>query len=253
MIFIYDIFKIFIGFVLGIYFERWNESRNDKKWSKKALLSILHDIDSSANAFKDVIEIDTNNLQNDKKILSTMSNMNNKTDFFETLKKIIINEDHDRIWSNMTHEEVNYIELNSTNYEDFVRYSERTFLDNRLKSMLYWLFVGEKNIYLRNLNQIEKQEFLIRKKLSEHGFSKNYQNIDANLDFNKNEIISIFDNYFIYREKDLLIKKEIFKSLKGCSNRIRKNLIKPIISDVYKDNYQFDYPDYTVGTDNRKK
>ena len=68
-----------------------------------------------------------------------------------------------------------------------------------------------------------------------------------------NEIISIFDNYIIYREKDLLIKKEIFKSLKGCSNRIRKNLIKPIISDVYKDNYQFDYPDYTVGTDNRKK
>ena len=61
-----------------------------------------------------------------------MSNMNNKTDFFETLKKIIINEDHDRIWSNMTHEEVNYIELNSTNYDDFVRYSERT-LDNEVK------------------------------------------------------------------------------------------------------------------------
>ena len=84
-----------------------------KKWSKKALLSILHDIDSSANAFKDVIEIDTTNLQKDKKLLNKMSKINNKTDFFETLKKIIINEDDDRIWSNMTHEEVNYIELNS--------------------------------------------------------------------------------------------------------------------------------------------
>ena len=59
MLFLYDVFQIFVGFVLGIYFERWNESRNDKKWSKKALLSILHDIDSSANAFKDVIEIDS--------------------------------------------------------------------------------------------------------------------------------------------------------------------------------------------------
>ena len=58
MIFIYDIFKIFIGFVLGIYFERWNESRNDKKWSKKALLSILHDsfIDSKLSFLLFLVE-----------------------------------------------------------------------------------------------------------------------------------------------------------------------------------------------------
>tara|TARA_B100000427_G_scaffold302205_1_gene285904 strand:+ start:808 stop:1563 length:756 start_codon:yes stop_codon:yes gene_type:complete len=251
MLFFYDVFQIFVGFILGIYFERWNESRNDKKWSKKALLSILHDIDSSANAFKDVIEIDNNNLLKDKNLLNEMSKTNNKTDFFKALTKILINEDDGRIWSNMTHEEVNYIELNSTNYEDLIRNSERNLLDNRLKSMLYWLYIGEKNIYLRNLNQINQQEFLIRKKLSEYGFSKNYQQIDKDSDFDKNEIIAIFDNYFILREKDLLIKKEIFKSLNGCSNRIRKNLKKPIISDVYKDNYQIKNPDYSVGKDNR--
>ncbi len=60
--FIYDVFQIFMGFILGIYFERWNESRNEKKWIKKAMISILYDLRLDHKIFKDVVDLDSQRL-----------------------------------------------------------------------------------------------------------------------------------------------------------------------------------------------
>tara|TARA_Y100001935_G_C17132232_1_gene421202 strand:+ start:88 stop:222 length:135 start_codon:yes stop_codon:yes gene_type:complete len=44
----------------------------------------------------------------------------------------------------------------------------------------------------------------------------------------------MFNIYFDLREKDIKIKKTIFGTLGKSLNRIEKNIIKPVVSKVYK-------------------
>ena len=89
--FIYDVFQIFMGFILGIYFERWNESRNEKKWIKKAMISILYDLRLDHKIFKDVVDLDSQRLEEDKKLVSEIDNTTKSLDMYTHLDKIFSN------------------------------------------------------------------------------------------------------------------------------------------------------------------
>ena len=129
--FLYDVFQIFMGFILGIYFERWNEARNEKKWVKKAMMSILFDLRLDHKIFKNVVDLDSQRLEEDKKLVSAIDNTTNSVDIFANLDKIFNNSEESKIWSNVPNYEVNYIDLNRSNYDSFIKNASRDdLLDN---------------------------------------------------------------------------------------------------------------------------
>ena len=241
--FIYDVFQIFMGFILGIYFERWNESRNEKKWIKKAMMSILYDLRLDHKIFKDVVDLDSQRLEEDKKLVSEIDNTTNSIDMFAHLDKIFSNNEESKIWSNVPNYEVNYIDLNRSNYVSFIKNASRDdLLDNTLKANLDWIFEGLWKLYWKNFEQILQAEYDLKKKLTVIGYpytelNKNENNISEK---DKNNIVAFFQIYFDKREKDILIKKTLLKGLISCQKRIIKNLKEPIVSDVYKTDYNWE-------------
>lgn len=234
MIFLYDIFKIFIGFVLGIYFERWNESRNEKKWVKQALQSLKYDIDLDHDIFKEVIDLDTNRLSEDKKLLDKIDNDISKQELFEILDQIFKQNKKDKIWSNVPNYEVNYIDLNQANYISFIKNASRDDLkDNTLKANLDWIFEGQMNLFRMNYQHILRAEYDLKKLLTNIGYPGSKSLNDKHIN-QIEEIVSMFNIYFDLREKDIKIKKSIISALEKSSKRIEKNIIKPIVSKVYK-------------------
>ncbi len=237
----YDILKIFIGFILGIFFEKWTERRNEKKWVRKALISILDDLALDYRIFKPVIKMDRGRLDRDKKLVNQINEQNTSEDLFQIFDAIFKNSEDDKIWSNVTNDESNYIDLNRANYDNFVKNAQRDDLkDNGLKANLDWLFEGLIFVYRKNRDALSQAEYDLKIKLAEIGYpSLSFKNDDLVLEQQiKSQICSYFEIYFEYREKDLLAKKSIVKSLKRCSERIRKNLDKPIISEVYTKKYK---------------
>ena len=241
--FIYDVFQIFMGFILGIYFERWNESRNEKKWVKKAMMSILYDLKLDHKIFKDVVDLDSQRLKEDKKLVSEIDNTMNSIDIFENLDKIFKNSEESKIWSNVPNYEVNYIDLNRSNYVSFIKNASRDdLLDNTLKANLDWIFEGLWKLYWKNFEQILQAEYDLKKKLTTIGYpytelNKSENNISEK---DKKSIVAFFQIYFDKREKDILIKKSLLKGLISNQKRIIKNLKEPIISDVYKMDYNWE-------------
>ena len=234
MIFFYDIFKIFVGFVLGIYFERWNESRNEKKWVKQALQSLKHDIDLDHDAFKEVIDLDTNRLSGDKKLLDKIENDISKQELFEILDKIFEQNKKDKIWSNVPNYEVNYIDLNQANYISFIKNASRDDLkDNKLKANLDWIFEGQMNLFKMNYQHILRAEYDLKKLLTNIGYPGS-KSLSDNHTNQIEEIVSMFNIYFDLREKDIKIKKSIIGTLEKASKRIEKNIIKPVVCKVYQ-------------------
>tara|TARA_Y100001935_G_C17159628_1_gene434622 strand:- start:94 stop:849 length:756 start_codon:yes stop_codon:yes gene_type:complete len=241
--FIYDVFQIFMGFILGIYFERWNESRNEKKWVKKAMMSILYDLKLDHKIFKDVVDLDSQRLKEDKKLVSEIDNTMNSIDIFVNLDKIFKNSEESKIWSNVPNYEVNYIDLNRSNYVSFIKNASRDdLLDNTLKANLDWIFEGLWKLYWKNFEQILQAEYDLKKKLTTIGYpytelNKSENNISEK---DKKSIVAFFQIYFDKREKDILIKKSLLKGLISNQKRIIKNLKEPIISDVYKMDYNWE-------------
>jgi len=241
--FIYDVFQIFMGFILGIYFERWNESRNEKKWVKNAMMSILYDLKLDHKIFKDVVDLDSQRLKEDKKLVSEIDNTMNSIDIFVNLDKIFKNSEESKIWSNVPNYEVNYIDLNRSNYVSFIKNASRDdLLDNTLKANLDWIFEGLWKLYWKNFEQILQAEYDLKKKLTTIGYpytelNKSENNISEK---DKKSIVAFFQIYFDKREKDILIKKSLLKGLISNQKRIIKNLKEPIISDVYKMDYNWE-------------
>ena len=82
----------------------------------------------------------------------------------------------------------------------------------------------------------------MKKKLAVIGYpytelNKSENNISEK---DKNNIVAFFQIYFDKREKDILIKKTLLKGLISCQKRIIKNLKEPIVSDVYKTDYNWE-------------
>ena len=240
--FFYDVFQIFMGFLLGIYFERWNESRNEKKWIKKALISLLYDLKLDHKIFKNVVKLDSQRLEEDKKLVSQIDKTTNSVDIFANLDKIFKNNEESKIWSNIPNYEVNYIDLNRSNYESFIKNASRDdILDNKLKGQLDWIFDGLWRIYWKNFELILQVEYDLKKKLTTIGYPYTKLNKSENVisEDNKNEIVAFFQIYFDKREKDILIKENLLKGLIICKKRIIQNLKEPIVSDVYKNDFNW--------------
>ena len=238
---LHDIFTVFIGFISGIFFEKWTESRNEKKWVRLALLSLLSDLILDHKIFKPVLKMDRNRIDNDKKLVSSLNNQTSSKKMFEIFDQVFKNSEKNKIWSNVANDESNYIDLNRANYDNFLKNSNRDdLLDNSLKANLDWLFEGLITVYRTNRNFLLKAEYDLKKKLTEFGYPVSSA-IDkkSNPDlFLRNQILSYFEIYFDFREKDLLIKKDIIEAFEANIKRIKKNLKEPIISDVYKKHYK---------------
>ena len=241
--FLYDVFQIFMGFILGIYFERWNEARNEKKWVKKAMMSILFDLKLDHKIFKNVVDLDSQRLEEDKKLVSAIDNTTNSVDIFANLDKIFNNSEESKIWSNVPNYEVNYIDLNRSNYDSFIKNASRDdLLDNSLKANLDWIFEGLWRVYWKNFELILQAEYDLKKTLTTIGYPHTELNKTENniSEEDKKNIVAFFQIYFDKREKDILIKKSLLKGLIICQKRIIKNLKEPIISDVYKMDYNWE-------------
>ena len=238
---LHDIFTVFIGFISGIFFEKWTEARNEKKWVRLALLSLLSDLILDHKIFKPVLKMDRNRIDNDKKLVSSLNNQTSSKKMFEIFDQVFKNSEKNKIWSNVANDESNYIDLNRANYDNFLKNSNRDdLLDNSLKANLDWLFEGLITVYRTNRNFLLKAEYDLKKKLTEFGYPVSSA-IDkkSNPDlFLRNQILSYFEIYFDFREKDLLIKKDIIEAFEANIKRIKKNLKEPIISDVYKKHYK---------------
>ena len=224
---LHDIFTVFIGFISGIFFEKWTESRNEKKWVRLALLSLLSDLILDHKIFKPVLKMDRNRIDNDKKLISSLNNQTTSKKMFEIFDQVFKNSEKNKIWSNVANDESNYIDLNRANYDNFLKNSNRDdLLDNSLKANLDWLFEGLITVYRTNRNFLLKAEYDLKKKLTEFGYPVSSA-IDkkSNPDFFlRNQILSYFEIYFDFREKDLLIKKDIIEAFEANIKRIKKKL-----------------------------
>ncbi len=237
----YDILSIFIGFILGIFFEKWTENNRGKEWARLALLSVLDDLVRDHRIFKPVLEMDRNRIDEDKALVSKINESSTLQEMYKLFDQIFINSEENQIWSNVTNDESNYIDLNRANYDSFVKNANRDdLLDNQLKGNLDWLFEGLIEIYRSNRKILLKAEYDLKIKCTEAGYPCNLSD-DKNILLEnsiKNQILSYFEIYFEMREKDLLIKKKIIGAFEWNIKRTKKNLEKPIISDVYKKDYE---------------
>tara|TARA_B100000287_G_C20632282_1_gene780292 strand:- start:574 stop:1311 length:738 start_codon:yes stop_codon:yes gene_type:complete len=237
---LHDIFTVFIGFISGIFFEKWTESRNEKKWVRLALLSMHYDLTLDYKIFKPVLEMDRARIDEDKALLKKINEKTTLEKMFKIFDQIFKNSKKTQIWSNVTNDESNYIDLNRANYDNFIKNSNRDdLLDNTLKANLDWLYEGINPLYLSNRDNLMKAEYDLKKILTKIGYPINIDINKTILESSiKNQILSQFEIYFELREKDLLTKKEILKFFKWNIERIKKNLKEPIISDVYKKDYK---------------
>tara|TARA_Y100000022_G_C13227939_1_gene365868 strand:+ start:294 stop:1034 length:741 start_codon:yes stop_codon:yes gene_type:complete len=233
--------SVFIGFILGIFFEKWTESRSEKKWVKLALLSMHYDLTLDYKIFKPVLKMDRTRIDEDKTLLKKINEKTTLEDMFKIFDQIFKNSKKTQIWSNVTNDESNYIDLNRANYDNFIKNSNRDdLLDNTLKANLDWLYDGINPLYLSNRDNLMKAEYDLKRILTKIGYPVSFSDIKkTNLKSSiKNQILSQFEIYFELREKDLLTKKEILKFFKWNIERIKRNLEKPIISKVYKKDYE---------------
>ena len=236
-----DTISVFIGFILGIFFEKWTDSRSEKKWVRLALLSLHYDLSLDYKIFKPVLEMDRVRIDEDKALVKKINEKSTLEEMFKIFNQIFKNSEKTKIWSNVTNDESNYIDLNRANYDNFIKNSNRDdLLDNTLKANLDWLYEGINPLYLATRNNLMKSEYDLKKKLAEIGYPVNFSNIKQIVPERhiKNQILSQFEIYFELREKDILTKKEILKSFKWNIKRIKKNLEKPIISKVYRKDYE---------------
>lgn len=185
--------------------------------------------------------MDRARIDEDKALLKKINEKTTLEGMFKIFDQIFKNSKKNQIWSNVTNDESNYIDLNKANYDNFIKNSNRDdLLDNTLKANLDWLYEGINPLYLATRNNLMKSEYDLKKKLAEIGYPVNFSKIKQIVPDHhiKNQILSQFEIYFELREKDILTKKEILKSFKWNIERIKKNLEKPIISKVYRKDYE---------------
>ena len=236
-----DTISVFIGFILGIFFEKWTETRSEKKWVRLALLSLHYDLTLDYKIFKPVLEMDRARIDEDKALVKKINEKTTLEEMFKIFDQIFKNSKKTQIWSNVTNDESNYIDLNRANYDNFIKNSNRDdLLDNTLKANLDWLYEGINPLYLSNRDNLMKAEYDLKKILTKIGYPVSFSDIKKIVPEHttKNQILSQFEVYFELREKDLLTKEEILKFFKWNIERIKKNLEEPIISKVYRKDYE---------------
>ena len=86
-----DTISVFIGFILGIFFEKWTENRSEKKWVRLALLSLHYDLTLDYKIFKPVLEMDRARIDEDKALLKKINEKTTLEGMFKIFDQIFKN------------------------------------------------------------------------------------------------------------------------------------------------------------------
>ena len=79
---IFEIGYVFACFILGVYFEKFNENRKDKSWLEKALKSIRYDLTRYHELFEKAINVDQKQIDDDLDVSNKINANTSITDFF---------------------------------------------------------------------------------------------------------------------------------------------------------------------------
>ena len=138
------------------------------------MLSLHYDLALDYRIFKPVLEMDRKRIDEDKNLITKINESSSLQEMYKLFDQVFINSEENQIWSNVTNDESNYIDLNRANYDNFVKNANRDdLLDNTLKANLDWLFEGLNVLYLTNRDNLLRAEYDLKVKLTEIGYPKN--------------------------------------------------------------------------------
>jgi hypothetical protein len=226
---IFEISYVFSGFVLGVYFEKYNDSRKDSLWLEKALKSIRYDLTRDHELFEKTIKVDQKQIDDDLEIFNKINSDSSINDFFSYLDELNDNSGYDGHFGNLTGEDYDFIDLNRVNYDAFLKFGNKDGIeDNKLKGNLDWLFEGLTFLYRTEISELRNNIKSIDEFCARIGYSKEFKDPIENR-YNSTfikQFKAIYANYIKSRKRHILIKKQIIGMLTFLPNMIDDALKK---------------------------
>ena len=226
---IFEIGYVFSGFILGVYFEKFNENRKDKSWLEKALKSIRYDLTRDHELFEKTITVDQKQIDDDISVFDKINAKTSIADFFSYLDELNDNSGYDEHFGNLTGEDYDFIDLNRVNYDAFLKFGNKDGIDdNKLKGNLDWLFEGLTFLYRNEISELRKNIIKINEYCTIVGYSKDFKEpiIDR---YDSGFIIqfkALYSNYISSRKNHILIKKQMVGMLGFLPEMIDETLNK---------------------------
>ena len=224
---IFEIGYVFAGFILGVYFEKFNENRKDKSWLEKALKSIRYDLTRDHELFEKTINVDQKQIDDDLDVFNKINADTSITDFFSYLDDLNDNSGYDKHFGNLTGEDYDFIDLNRVNYDAFLKFGNKDGInDNKLKGNLDWLFEGLTFLYRSEISELRENIIKVDAFCTKVGYSKDFKDpIEEtyNSAFIK-QFKAIYSNYLISRKKHILIKRQMVDMLGWLPEMIDETL-----------------------------
>ena len=226
---IFEIGYVFAGFILGVYFEKFNENRKDKSWLEKALKSIRYDLTRDHELFEKTINIDQKQIDDDLDVFNKINADTSITDFFSYLDDLNDNSGYDKHFGNLTGEDYDFIDLNRVNYDAFLKFGNKDGIDdNKLKGNLDWLFEGLTFLYRSEISELRENIIKVDAFCTKVGYSKDFKDpIEETYNslFIK-QFKAIYSNYLNSRKKHILIKRQMVDMLSWLPEMIDETLKK---------------------------
>ena len=226
---IFEIGYVFAGFILGVYFEKFNENRKDKSWLEKALKSIRYDLTRDHELFEKTINVDQKQIDDDLDVFNKINGDTSITDFFSYLDDLNDNSGYDKHFGNLTGEDYDFIDLNRVNYDAFLKFGNKDGIDdNKLKGNLDWLFEGLTFLYRSEISELRENIIKVDAFCTKVGYSKDFKDpIEETYNslFIK-QFKAIYSNYLISRKKHILIKRQMVDMLSWLPEMIDETLKK---------------------------
>ena len=226
---IFEISYVFSGFILGVYFEKYNEQRKDKAWLIKALESIKYDLEKDNDLFKKTIDVDQKQIDDDLEVFRKIKSDISIADFFSYLDCLHDNSSYDDHFGNITGEDYDFIDLNRVNYNAFLKFGNKDSIDdNKLKGNLDWLFEGLTFLYRSEISELRNNLNKIEDFCTKVGYSKEFKDhIEDNFtsSFLK-RFKALYSNYIISRRRHIMVKKQIVYMLEILPKMIDDSLKK---------------------------
>tara|TARA_B100002019_G_C21199852_1_gene563402 strand:- start:50 stop:754 length:705 start_codon:yes stop_codon:yes gene_type:complete len=226
---LFEISYVFLGFISGVYFEKFNESKKDNAWRIQALESIKFDLETDHGLFKETIEADKEQIIQDRKIFDKININTPIHDFFSLLDELNDNTEFDSHFGNLTDEDYDFIDLNRVNYDAFLKYGNKDSVDdNELKGYLDWIFEGLTFLYRTEIANMQKAKRELNKFCAEIGYSFDFKK-PIKERYSEVFIIhfkALYSNYLIDRENHIKIKNKMIRSLEIIPKKIEKILKK---------------------------
>ncbi len=226
---IFEIGYVFSGFILGVYFEKFNENNKDKAWLLKALRSIRYDLKRDHELFEKTIKVDQKQIDDD---LEVFNNINSKTkilDFFKHLDALHDNSEYDDHFGNIAGDDYDFIDLNRVNYDAFLKFGNKDSIDdNKLKGNLDWLFEGLTFLYRAEVKELRNNLIKIQNFCTKIGYSKDYKDPieDTFTPAYIKQFKALYSNYTISRKRHILVKKQMIYMLDILPKMIDDSLKK---------------------------